>query len=608
MRRFKEQAKVFELYSHLPWYSRLRKFVVAVLDAYHLHLPESLVTNVLAVVVGIITGYGAVFFRWLISYWTNDTAPRVADIFGFLGMGALILVPVIGMTVVGILVHYFAPEARGHGVPEVMEAVAMKGGRIRGRVAVIKSLASSICIGFGGSVGREGPIVQIGAAVGSSISQFLKMSAERRRWLTACGAGAGIAATFNAPIAGVVFAMEVILHGSTIRSFTSIVLATVAGSVIGRIYFGNHAAFIVPAYKIVNIDEYLFYLALGVLSALVGVAYSRLVYLCEDGFTLLKIHPVLKASIGGLLIGLIIIFYPQVKGVGYDTITQILNGDVVINIMVILFVAKMLATAITLGSGGSGGIFAPSLFIGSCLGGTYGALLHEHYPDITGGQGAYAMVGMAAVFTAAARAPLTAIMILFELTGNYEIILPVMTAAVTATIVANHFQQESIYTFKLVRRGVRLRWGTDTDLLETIKVRDVMHTNIDSLHVGDTKKDFYNRFIEKQHQGFPILDEHGLLYGIVTFNDFCTAANLPDSTPVQKFCTRNLVTVFPTDDLSLSQRKMGIRDIGRLVVVDEDDPRRMVGIITRSDIIVAYEQARRRKKSDGLMAGGIDTG
>jgi len=581
----------------------MRKFIVGILDAYHLQLSESAVTNLLAVAVGVITGFGAVFFRWLISYWSTVTAPAISGWFSGLHYWAFVPVPIIGMIIVVIIVKLFAPEAKGHGVPEVIEAVVLKGGRIRGRVAVIKALASSICIGFGGSVGREGPIVQIGSAIGSSIAQFLKMSAERRRWFVACGAGAGIAATFNAPIAGVVFAMEVILHGSTLRSFTSVVLATVSASVIGRIYYGNHPAFEIAHYQLVHNSEYLFYVGLGIVAALAGLFYSYMVYKTEDLFALIKLHPVVKGAIGGLAIGVLVTFYPEVRGVGYETITDVLSGNILMTGLMVLLIAKLLATALTLGAGGSGGIFAPALFMGACLGGAYGDLLQRWFPETTASSGAYAMVGMAAVFTAAARAPLTAIMILFELTGNYAIILPVMLASVVATFTAAHFDPESIYTRKLVRRGIRLRWGADTELLETIKVHDVMHKHTDTLRENDTKSDFYTIFIDKQHQGYPVVDDAGRLVGVVTFNDFCSAKKLPDDTQIGKFCTRNLVTVYPSDDLSLAMKKMGIRDIGRLLVIDPDDPRILLGIITRRDVLEAYKQAHRRKRSDDLMDG-----
>ncbi|MFH1676146.1 MAG: chloride channel protein, partial [bacterium] len=365
MDKIKEQWRIAFRIGHLPWYLRINKFISGVIDSYHLHLSESAVTNILAITVGILTGYGAVVFRFMINFftdfWNVTGIPYIQNLFPWCGKFAFLPVPIVGMIIVVFLVNRFAKEARGHGVPEVMEAVAIKGGRIRGRVAVIKSLASSICIGFGGSVGREGPIVQIGSALGSSISSFLRMSQERRKWLVACGAGAGIAATFNAPIAGVVFAMEVILHGSSLRSFASIVLATVSGSIIGRMYFGTMPAFEVPPYSYESNIEILFYIVLGLCAGGIGILYTKLIYYSEDMFGKMKINPLMIAAIGGLLIGVVGSFFPEVRGVGYDAITKAVNSDMFWGIMVALMFMKIIATSITLGAGGSGGIFAPAL-------------------------------------------------------------------------------------------------------------------------------------------------------------------------------------------------------------------------------------------------------
>jgi CIC family chloride channel protein len=424
------------------------------------------------------------------------------------------------------------------------------------------------------------------------------MSQERRKWLVACGAGAGIAATFNAPIAGVIFAMEVILHGSSLRSFASIVLATVTGSVIGRMYFGDEPAFTVPAYSYESNLEILFYMILGLSAAFIGIFYTKLIYYLEDLFDRIKLSVYLKAAIGGLLIGIVASIWPEVRGVGYEAITAALNSNMLWQIMLVLMAAKILATALTLGSGGSGGIFAPALFIGAMMGGALGSGFEALAPDYTAGSAPYALVGMAAVFSAAARAPFTSIIILFELTGNYNIILPLMLSVVLATVIANHYMLDSIYTFKLVRRGVRLNWGASADLLEDMKVRDVMHTEMDTVRENTTKSSLYEMFMETHHNGFPVLDKNNRLVGIVTLNDYHNAANLPPFAPVDRFCSHNLLTVNPTDNLSTALKKLHIRDVGRLPVVSEQDPTSLVGIITRTDILTAYELALRRVDDD----------
>ena len=602
MKRIVEQWQVFKSLRNRPLHVRVFRFIAGVLDAYHLHLSESIVTNILSILVGILAGYGAVLFRYLIKwfteFWSGTGTPAIENLVPSLGVYAFVPVPIIGMVIVVFLVNRFAKEACGSGIPEVMESVALKSGRIRGRVAVVKSLASSICIGFGGSVGREGPIVQIGASIGSMIAGVLRMSRERRRWLVACGAGAGIAATFNAPIAGIVFAMEVILHGSSLRSFTSIVLATVSGSIIGRMYFGATPAFEIPMYTFESNLEIIFYVILGVLAGAVGLGYTRLVYFVEDIFNRIRLHPLWIAALGGLLIGLLGSIYPEVRGVGYDAMNLALNAEIVWQVMLVLMVIKMLATSITLGARGSGGVFAPALFIGAMLGGTCGTAFEALAPGETAGSQPYAMVGMAAVFAAAAHAPFSSIVILFEMTGNYNIIIPLMISVVIATVFSNHFLPSSIFTMKLERRGVRLRWGRNIDLLESIRVRDVMVTHIDTIPPDFPRCKLHDLILSTHHNGFPVVDRDGRLVGIVTLNDYSTSGHLAPDAPVDDFCSHELMTVFPSDNLSLALKRLRIRDIGRLVVVDPYDRTRLLGIITRTDVLTAYELALRHQETD----------
>ena len=355
-----------------------------------------------AIVVGIGAGLGAIVFRWLIGLVERFSFTLLAAAFSYLPdsvewlrrYGHVVLAPALGGLLVGWLVYRYAREAKGHGVPEVMEAVALRGGRIRPIVAIVKSLASALSIGSGGSVGREGPIVQIGSALGSTLGQLLHLSEDRIRNLVACGAAAGIAATFNAPIAGVFFALEVILGEFGVASFGPVVLASVVSSVVGRIAFGDVPAFIVPEYSIQSLWEYGFYALLGVLGALVGVAYTRLIYWSEDRFEAWKGAPEWgKPAIGGALLGLLAILYgqlpglgfdriPQVFGVGYATIDAGLMGRLAIGVMAALMVLKLVSTALTLGSGGSGGVFAPSLFIGSMMGGAWGLAVGRLFPQV----------------------------------------------------------------------------------------------------------------------------------------------------------------------------------------------------------------------------------
>jgi len=424
------------------------------------HLP--LVGLCLAVGAG--AGLGAIGFRYLIEaftwIFTGHTDPSALGHFtnphlAFLGPFVVLVVPVLGGLLYGPLVYRFAPEARGHGVPEVMLAVHSNDGKIRGRVPVVKSFASAICIGAGGSVGREGPIVQIGSAIGSALGQISRQAADNTRLLVACGAAGGIAATFNAPIAGVFFALELILRRWDTRSFGYVILAGLLATAVGRVAFGAEAFLALPTFHLVSDWEYPFYALLGVIGAVVGVIFIRVLYGMEDVADRIWSGPAwLRPAAGGILLGLVLLLLPQMYGVGYPVLEGAIAGKYALGALLAFLCGKILATSLTMAIGGSGGVFAPSLFIGAMLGSAFGLGVHGLLPGATASAGAYGLVGMAAVFAAAGRAPITAILIVFELTGDYRIILPLMLAVVVAAGLSHLLSADSIYTLKLRRRGI----------------------------------------------------------------------------------------------------------------------------------------------------------
>ena len=429
------------------------------------NMSDSGITIITALLVGIGAGLGAVLFRKLIELFQMMSFEKLGPALSSISPLHLIIIPSIGGLIIGPLIYFFAREAKGHGVPEVMEAVALRGGRIRPQVAIVKALASSICIGTGGSVGREGPIVQIGSALGSTIGQVLNLSNERVRTLVACGAAGGIAATFNAPIAGAIFAIEVILGRLHSVYFGAVVISSVTASVIAQVIEGDARAFIVPEYSLVSPWELLFYALLGILAAIGAIGFTRLLYYSEDQWEKIPVPEYIKPAIGGIILGVIGILtfkvdgFPRVSGVGYDSITAILFGELTLRVALLLFIIKIIATVTTLGSGGSGGVFAPSLFMEAMLGGGFGHIVNQFFPEISAPAGAYALVGMAAFFSGAARAPVTAILILFEMTGDYDIILPLMLTTVISTFFSQIISRETIYTLKLSRRGSILSKG-----------------------------------------------------------------------------------------------------------------------------------------------------
>ena len=555
---------------------------------------ETAVMMTLSVVVGIGTGLGAIAFIELISFFKNLFFGGGATVLGFLGGAYVIVLPVMGGLIVGPIVHFVAPEAKGHGVPEVMTAIATRGGKIRPVVVLAKAICSAVTIGTGGSVGREGPIVQIGSALGSNIGQLFKLNERRVVNLLAAGAAGGIAATFNAPIAGVIFALEVILGDFAVQSFSSIVVSSVTASVVSRAILGDTPAFTVPAYSLKSPWELALYLGLGVVAGLGAMAFMKTLYFMEDLFDDWKFPDYFKPAIGGLGLGILGFFIPQVFGTGFETIEQTLNGQLGLTFLLVLIVGKILATTLTLGSGASGGVFAPALFIGAVLGGAYGEIARQIFPAITAASGAYAMVGMAAVFAGAARAPITAILILFEMTQDYRIILPLMFATVVSMILAQRIEPESIYTLKLKRRGIDVHAKKDLNLMRTILVEEAMTPVSELMTVKPTTPivELVRLFQETAHHGFIVLDEQGALYGVVALSDLERAMEQEktDAT-VGDICTTQILTTFADETLDDALRHFGAMDVGRIPVVDRRNLQNLLGVLRRSDIVNAYSRA-----------------
>jgi CIC family chloride channel protein len=426
-------------------------------------LPSQNYLIILAVVVGILTGYGSVGFVMVLHILADFARGTISEVLAIFGPAQLVLLPALGGLMVGPLINRFAKEAKGHGVPEVMTALATRGGLIRLRVVVVKVIASSLTIGFGGTAGREGPMVQIGSALGSAIGKWARLTTKNIRTLVACGAAGGVAATFNAPIAGAIFAMEVLM-GRIQTDFLLVLLTSLSSSIIARHYLGNAPAVLSPSYYLVSPGELPLYFLMGIIIGVAAVYYVKLLYASEDLFGDWNFPEYLKPAVGGLLVGLILRFFPEVYGSGFPAIESALWTRYTWGFLLCLFAAEMLANCATLGSGGSGGVFAPSLYMGAMLGGAFGAIVHSVFPDWTATSGAYAMVGMAAFFAAAAKAPTTSILILFEMTGDYHIMLPLMAATVGSVYLSHRLMPHSIYILKLNRGGIAYPYSEeDTD-------------------------------------------------------------------------------------------------------------------------------------------------
>jgi CIC family chloride channel protein len=563
----------------------------------------------MAIIVGILGGYGAVGLRWLISFFQNlffsHPGGGLLDVLLKLPWYAKLIPPIIGGAIVGPLIYFFAREARGPGVSEVMESVAIRGGVIRKRVVVVKSLATAICLASGGSAGREGPIVHIGSAIGSVFGQIVKLSVDRMRTLVACGAAAGIAATFNTPIAGAMFSLEIILGDFGIAAFTPIVVSSVCATVVSRAYLGAFPAFITPQYSMVSIWEIPIYALLGIVAGIIGVVFTTCLYKVQDIFESLKIPEYLKASIGGFLVGIIGIFFPHIFGVGYDSISLTLFGQLSWAMLVGLIFIKILATSITIGSGGSGGIFGPSLFIGAMAGGAFGFFAHAMFPAVTASSGAYSLVGMGALVSATTHGPLTAILMMFEMSGDYRIILPLMLSCIIATVIANQIKSDSIYTLKLSRRGVDIRAGKDINIMKSLLVKDAMTTQVETIPANMPLKNLVKFTLSSKHSSFPLVDDEGLLTGIVTFQDFKEVAfeeGLGDLVVAEELSPTDVITITENENLDGALRKIGLRNIEQIPVVNENNPREIIGILSRRDIFAAYNKALiNRTLAEGSM-------
>ncbi len=558
--------------------------------------------NMVAALIGVIAGFGAIIFRYMISLFSHVFFEFSPYIFKPLGPYYVVLVPAIGGLIIGPIINFAARETKGHGVPEVMEAVMRRGGRIRARVSVVKTLVSSICIGSGGSAGREGPIVQIGSSAGSAIGQVLKFPSEQIKVLVACGGAGGIAATFNAPLAGTFFAMEVILGEFRTRSFIPIVVSTVMATIVSRTFLGDYPSFRPVGYSLVSPYELPLYLLLGLIAGFTAIAEIVVLYGFEDLFERLKVKPYILPAIGGLLLGIIGLHLPHVFGVGYgenlpppmvNSIDLVLAESMEFKLMAVLIIAKIIALSLTLGSGGSGGVFAPTLFIGAMLGGSFGYLVHRLFPNITASYGAYALVGMGAVFSGASRATLTAITILFEMTRDYNIIVPLMFSCVVSDGIVVLLYHRTIYTEKLRRRGLRFRAEKEPDILDITLIEECMKKagEVIKLKIDTTVDEAGRIMIRTGYHGFPVVDESGRLRGIVTHHEINEAL----SSGMYRLKVRDIMIEKPTvlySDETLREAlcRVGSKRQSHFPVVSREDPTKLLGFITKTDILKVYSE------------------
>jgi len=554
----------------------------------------------LAAAIGLIAGLVAYALYKLIGLFTNlfffhrwSTA-FISVSHHHLGPW-VILVPVIGGLVVGVMAKYGTSKIKGHGIPEAMEAVLTNRSRIEPKVAILKPISAALAIGTGGPFGAEGPIIQTGGAIGSLVGQALHTTAVERKVLLACGAAAGMSATFNTPIAGVILAIELLLFEFKSRSFIPLVIASTLATAVHMQLLGPGPMFQVSAMDFGIPHALPFYLLLGPLCGLAAVALSKALYWVEDSFEKLPFDELWWPAIGALILGIIGFFVPRVFGVGYDTIGDILNGHLVWKILLIVMVAKFAALVISLGSGTSGGLLAPTFMWSAAMGGLFALVGNHFFPAAHLSPGAFALVAMGAVFGAASRATFSFIIFAFEITRDYNSVLPLMLVAVIADGIAMLLMpRSSIMTEKLARRGLRVHQDYEADVLTQSNVGDTMEAEAPIIS-ADTKVGALAERIAQhdpavaRYEALLILDDAGKLSGVITRGDILRALDKDPSgaMTVQEAGTTQLVVTYIDELVSEAAAKLLRFDIGRLPVVDRADERKVVGYLNRASILAA---------------------
>lgn len=597
---------------NVPFFSRplSKRVQLFVHDLFQwLNLSEQHFLVGLAMLIGIGGGFASLAFRLLLEFADHLFHEILPPLLG--SPWLLPLIPAGGGLVAGVLIYLYASEAKGHGVPNVMEAMITKRGVIRPRVVVVKAIASAFTLGTGGSAGSEGPIIQIGSALGSSIGQVFRMSETNTKTLIACGAAAGISAIFNAPIAGVLFAVEIILGEFTISAFTPVVISSVLSAVVAQGFSGNHAVFHTPDYHFSSAYELVWFVILAVIAGVLGVVFIKLLYGAEDFF---EEHPArvpewVKPAIGGLLVGGIGLAFPDVMGVGYKTIEATLNSEVGASLLMLLLGLKLVATALTLGTGGSGGVFAPSLFFGAALGGAFGSFAGTYLPGTSSPAGAFALVGMGAMVSATTHAPLTAMIIIFEMTGSYHIILPLMFATIVALITARSLETESIYTLKLARKGIKLFHGQDLSALERVPVSRIMREEYHFVREDTSLGEIVSMIQKSDYRDYPVLSEDGVILGMVWFHDIREV--MLENSMYPLLIAGDIRGEPPTPvhgDHSLADALLRFSEVDAdsFPVVEKDDETRIAGVVTRVDLMRFYERVLLIRERTEAMAASLD--
>lgn len=555
---------------------------------------------------GILAGIGALIFHEAIHFIKHiffDSTGTFFNVESLLNSDdisvkiLLVLVPAFGGLLVGLLAYFFEKGEEGEGIPNVIDAVASKGGVIKGSIAIKKILGSALSIGTGGAGGKEGPVVQIGSSIASAFGQFFYLSTDRLRILVGCGAAAGLSAAFNAPLGGALFAMEIILRTFRAKTFSPILISSVFATALSRGFLGKEPTFQIPKYTMISNYELGFYIILGLLCGLAAVYFVRVFYLIEDFWEKFKnIPPYVKPALGGLIVGLIALGLPGVYGWSYESIDMSLDGSLPIILLVLLLLFKPIATAMTIGSGGNGGTFAPSMFTGAMLGGLFGQIVNMFFPEISAHPGAYALVGMGAVVAGTTQASLTALIMVFEMSDNYKIILPLMLAIIISRTVAKALLKGDLYSLNFERNGKQIDiYGRKVSVLKKLLVSELMDNKIDSIY------DYYNfnKILDviknSRFNTLLVKNKKEQLVGQISFRDIRDTLIDEDARNISAFLiardvmTSDIDKVTTNDNCEDALKLLESGDYEFLPVVDSAK-NELIGILSRADILSRYQK------------------
>jgi CIC family chloride channel protein len=561
----------------------------------------------IATFIGFTAGVLNILFRSLVHLVHRFIFDGGSSLLG-IGEGGwhLLLLPLLPMTGMILLIPLsllFPGEINGYGFTKFLRKVNLEGGFLKARTIVLKMISTALTIGTGSSAGVEGPIAQIGGAMGSQVGQIFRVSGNRMKVYIAAGCAAGIAGIFNAPIAGVFFASEIVLLGTyEISSFAAMVIASAISTVVSRAYFGGNPAFIIPQYNLVNAYiEIPLYSIMGIIVGILAVLNTHIFYFIRDKYAQWQLHPQVKPLTGAFLIGCLGMVFPQIMGDRYDFIQDILHGHkillagVVPWVLFALIFLKMVATAITLGSGGAGGVFAPALFIGAMTGATFGHIVHSFFPGLTAGPGAYATVGIGAFLAASTHAPMTAIFLLFEMTGSYQIIVPIMLTSIIGTMVAKWLYGDSIDTVDFTREGINIHEGREMAILKSLRVGVAMTEDVDFIHERANINQLLQIFqMTKSGFYFPVIDDSGKMTGIISMQDIKYLLHNSEEDRVcylvGAICSRDVIMLTPNDTLYTALQLFDLKGIEEIPVVEDQKNRWVVGMLKRRDVITAYNR------------------